>query len=74
MIDYELKPEINTFETQRMVFEAARDFAAQFIQPNIMEWDEAQYFPKEIFRKGRCSWVYGNDNSRSLWRFGNGVS
>ena len=51
MIDYELKPKINTSETQRFVFEAARDFSAQFIQPHIMEWDEAQYFPKEIFEK-----------------------
>ncbi len=51
MIDYELKPKIDTFETQRFVFEAARDFSAQFIQPHIMEWDEAQYFPKEIFEK-----------------------
>ncbi|MDA8612086.1 acyl-CoA dehydrogenase family protein [Flavobacteriaceae bacterium] len=51
MIDYELKPKIDTSETQRFVFEAARDFSAQFIQPHIMEWDEAQYFPKEIFEK-----------------------
>ena len=26
MIDFELRPEINTSETQRMVYEAARDF------------------------------------------------
>jgi alkylation response protein AidB-like acyl-CoA dehydrogenase len=51
MIDFELQPEINTSETQRMVFEAARDFSAQYIFPNVMEWDEAQYFPKEIFEK-----------------------
>ena len=51
MIDCELQPEINISETQRMVFEAARDFAAQYIFPNVMEWDEAQYFPKEIFEK-----------------------
>ena len=49
MIDFELRPEINTSETQRMVYEAARDFAAQFIKPNVMKWDEAQYFPIEIF-------------------------
>jgi len=51
MIDFELRPEINTSETQRMVYEAARDFAAQFIKPNVMKWDEAQYFPSEIFEK-----------------------
>ena len=51
MIDFELRPEIKTSETQRMVYEAARDFASQFIKPNIMEWDEAQYFPSEIFQQ-----------------------
>ena len=51
MIDLELRPEIKTSETQRMVYEAARDFASQFIKPNIMEWDEAQYFPSEIFQQ-----------------------
>ena len=51
MIDLELRPEIKTSETQRMVYEAARDFATQFIKPNIMEWDEAQYFPSEIFQQ-----------------------
>ena len=51
MIDFELRPEIKTSETQRMVYEAARDFAVQFIKPNIMEWDEAQYFPSEIFQQ-----------------------
>lgn len=51
MIDFELRPDIKTSETQRMVYEAARDFATQFIKPNVMEWDEAQYFPAEIFDK-----------------------
>lgn len=51
MIDFELKPKITTSETQKMVYEAARDFSSQHIQPNIMDWDEAQYFPKDIFEK-----------------------
>ena len=51
MIDFELRPEIKTSETQRMVYEAARDFATQFIKPNIMERDEAQYFPSKIFQQ-----------------------
>ena len=51
MIDFELRPEIKNSETKRMVYEAARDFATQFIKPNIMEWDEAQYFPYEIFQQ-----------------------
>ena len=51
MIDFDLHPEIKTSETQRMVYEAARDFAAHHIKPYVMEWDENQYFPKEIFKK-----------------------
>ena len=51
MIDFELRPEVSKSETQRMVYEAARDFAIQFIKPNVMHWDEAQYFPVEIFEK-----------------------
>jgi alkylation response protein AidB-like acyl-CoA dehydrogenase len=49
MIDFDLRPEIRTSETQKMVFEAARDFAAQYIKPHIMEWDEQQFFPKALF-------------------------
>lgn len=51
MIDFELHPEIKTSETERMVHEAARDFAAQYVKPHFMDWDEAQFFPKEIFEK-----------------------
>ena len=49
MIEYELQTQIKASETQRMVNEAARDFAVQYIKPNIIQWDEAQFFPKEIF-------------------------
>lgn len=38
-------------QEQKMIAEAARDFALQYIKPHIMEWDEAQYFPVELFRK-----------------------
>ena len=38
-------------ETQKMVAASARDFAAQYIAPHIMEWDEAQTFPLEVFKK-----------------------
>jgi len=51
MIDLELNPEIKVSETQRMVYEAARDFATQYIKPHVMDWDEAQFFPKEVFEK-----------------------
>jgi len=38
-------------ETQQMVAEAAKNFAQQYIKPHIMEWDEAQTFPVDIFKK-----------------------
>ena len=38
-------------ETQKMVAEAAREFAQQYIQPYVMEWDEKQIFPIEVFKK-----------------------
>ncbi|ATA92244.1 acyl-CoA dehydrogenase [Capnocytophaga canimorsus] len=38
-------------ETQNMVAESARDFAEKYIRPYIMQWDEAQEFPVDVFRK-----------------------
>ena len=49
MIDFDIRPEIITTETQQMVYESSRDFAAQHIKPYVMEWDEQQYFPKALF-------------------------
>jgi alkylation response protein AidB-like acyl-CoA dehydrogenase len=49
MIDFDIRPEIRTTETQQMVYESARDFAAQHIKPHVMEWDEQQHFPKALF-------------------------
>ncbi len=34
-----------------LVAESAKDFANQFIKPNVMKWDESQFFPKELFKK-----------------------
>lgn len=34
-----------------MVEEAAREFAKLNILPHVMEWDESQHFPKELFKK-----------------------
>lgn len=31
--------------------ESSRDFAKKHILPNVMEWDEAQHFPVDIFKK-----------------------
>lgn len=40
-----------TSETQKMIAQSIRDFAEQHIRPNIMEWDEKQIFPVELFKK-----------------------
>ena len=32
-----------------MIAETARDFAEKNIRPNIMDWDESQTFPVELF-------------------------
>lgn len=38
-------------EELKMISYSARDFAEQYIRPNIMLWDETQYFPIEILKK-----------------------
>lgn len=38
-------------ENQKIIAESAREFAKQHIEPHIMEWDESQHFPIEVFRK-----------------------
>lgn len=40
-----------TSETQKMIAESIKDFAETHIRPYIMEWDESQTFPVELFRK-----------------------
>jgi len=34
-----------------IITESARDFAEKFIRPDMMEWDESQHFPVELFHK-----------------------
>ncbi len=38
-------------ETQAMIAQTVKDFCEQEIRPNIMKWDEAQTFPREVFKK-----------------------
>jgi alkylation response protein AidB-like acyl-CoA dehydrogenase len=40
-----------TPELTEQVAQAAREFAKQQILPHVMEWDEAQFFPKETLRE-----------------------
>ncbi len=38
-------------ESIQMVTDTAKDFAEKYVRPHLMEWDESQHFPKEIFHK-----------------------
>ncbi|MCW5517763.1 acyl-CoA dehydrogenase family protein [Muriicola sp. Z0-33] len=38
-------------ETHQLVAASAKEFAEQYIRPYIMDWDEAQTFPVEVFKK-----------------------
>ncbi len=38
-------------ELTLQVAQMARDFAEREIRPHVMEWDESQYFPRDIFRR-----------------------
>lgn len=38
-------------ETQDLIAQSIREFAEIHIRPNIMEWDENQIFPKDLFHK-----------------------
>jgi alkylation response protein AidB-like acyl-CoA dehydrogenase len=40
-----------TSEIQKMIAKSVQDFAKKHITPYIMEWDEAQIFPVDLFHK-----------------------
>jgi alkylation response protein AidB-like acyl-CoA dehydrogenase len=40
-----------TNEVTQQVAQMARDFAQQHIKPYVMEWDESQEFPVQVFKK-----------------------
>jgi len=43
--------DFSTSDNQKMIGQMARDFAEKHIRPHVMEWDEAQHFPVELFKK-----------------------
>lgn len=59
---------LHTYENEQLalVRESARQFAKDFIKPHIMDWDEKQFFPVELFKKNRTAGLYGNSCSRSI--------
>ncbi len=38
-------------EQMDMIRQSAADFAEKYIRPHVMDWDERQYFPVDLFRK-----------------------
>ena len=44
-MDFNLGPNIS------LVAESAKSFAEKFIKPNVMDWDESQHFPKDLFKR-----------------------
>lgn len=47
----ESKMDFSLTENQRMIAEMIRKFGEEHIRPFVMEWDEAQKFPVECFKK-----------------------
>jgi len=43
--------EFQTNENQKLIAQTVRDFAEKHIRPKMMEWDESQEFPVEVFKK-----------------------
>lgn len=42
---------LESTEQQEMIRQSAKDFAETYIRPHLMDWDEKQIFPKEVFHK-----------------------
>lgn len=41
-----------------IITQSVREFAQKEIKPHVMDWDERQYFPKELFHKfGEMGWM-----------------
>src|SRR5690349_9359358 len=43
--------DFNRSELTEQVAQTARDFAQQYIRPHVMEWDESQEFPVNVFKE-----------------------
>jgi len=43
--------DFSAFENQDIITQMVRDFAEKEIRPHVMEWDEAQHFPVDLFKK-----------------------
>lgn len=52
-VQFDTQPGFNfsSSDNQQLVIQMVRDFAEKHIRPYVMEWDEAQIFPVEIFKQ-----------------------
>ncbi|MFZ9755158.1 MAG: acyl-CoA dehydrogenase family protein, partial [Bacteroidia bacterium] len=46
-----MQPHFQESESTHMVRQTVRDFAEKQIRPHVMEWDEAQTFPRPLFHQ-----------------------
>jgi alkylation response protein AidB-like acyl-CoA dehydrogenase len=45
-------------DIQKLIIQSIRDFTEKEIKPNVLEWDETQHFPKDLFQKmGAMGWM-----------------
>src|ERR1700760_3726533 len=51
LLNYITSMEFSIDELTEQVGHTARDFANQAIRPHLMQWDEKQEFPRELFRE-----------------------
>ena len=50
MIDYTGISVFEENDTTRLISKSAKDFSKKYILPNVMKWDESQYFPLDLFK------------------------
>jgi len=42
---------VETLDNLKLIQESARDFADTYIRPHVLEWDESQHFPADLFHR-----------------------
>ena len=43
--------EFSTTENRQMIAQAVRDLVEREVRPNLMDWDESQHMPIDLFKK-----------------------
>lgn len=43
--------DISAIDNLQLIRESAKDFAQTYIKPHVLDWDEAQHFPRDLFHK-----------------------